>query len=80
MFRILKLKKYVAVIVSDFRHKERYYLFHADIARLLESVSFVIQGLIVLVQNNKNLYAYGYPTTYVSNVCNHFIVIARKLS
>lgn len=79
MFRVLKSKKYIAVIVSDFRHKERYYLFHADIARLLENVGFVIQGLIILVQNSKNLYAYGYPTTYVPNICNHFVVIARKL-
>lgn len=79
MFRVLKTEKYAAVIVSDFRHRERYYLFHADVARILEDVNFVIQGLIVLVQNNKNLYAYGYPTTYVPNVCNHFVIIARKL-
>jgi len=79
MFKILKVQKYIAVVVSDFRHKERYFLFHADIANLLEKVGFTVQGLIILVQNNKNLYAYGYPTTFVPNINNQFVVIARKV-
>lgn len=79
MFKILKVQKYIAVVVSDFRHKERYFLFHADIANLLEKVGFTVQGLIILVQNNKNLYAYGYPTTFVPNINNQFVVIARKI-
>ena len=40
---------------------------------------FVVQGLINLVQDNKHLYPYGYPTTYVPNISNQFIVLARKL-
>lgn len=78
MLRVLKPQRYVAVIVSDFRHRERYYLFHSDVAKLLEDVGFTIQGLIILVQNNKNLYAYGYPTTFVPNINNQFVIIARK--
>jgi len=79
MHRVLKEKRYIAVIVSDFRHKEKYYLFHADIAGILESVGFTLQGLITLVQDNKRLYAYGYPTTFVPNISNQFILIARKI-
>ena len=79
MYRVLKKNRYIAVIVSDFRHKKRYYLFHADVAGVLESSGFVLQGLIVLVQNNKKLYAYGYPTTFVPNISNQFVLIARRL-
>jgi len=79
MYRVLKKKKYIAVIVSDFRHKKKYYLFHADVAEILESVGFTLQGLITLVQDNKRLYAYGYPTTFVPNISNQFILIARKI-
>jgi len=79
MYRVLKRNGYIAVIVSDFRHKKRYYLFHADVAKLLENVGFTLQGLITLVQDNKRLYAYGYPTTFVPNISNQFILIARKI-
>ncbi|MBX0313221.1 MAG: site-specific DNA-methyltransferase [Sulfurihydrogenibium sp.] len=78
-YRVLKSKKYVAIIVSDFRHKQRYYMFHADIGNLLENVGFVLQGLVILVQDNKKLYPYGYPTTYVPNISNQFIVLVRKI-
>lgn len=78
-YRVLKPKKYVAIIVSDFRHKQRYYMFHADVGSLLENAGFTLQGLIVLVQDNKKLYPYGYPTTYVPNISNQFIVLARKI-
>ena len=79
MYRVLKYDKYIAIIVSDFRHKKKYYLFHADIAKLMEDVGFTMQGLITLVQDNKRLYAYGYPTTFVPNISNQFILIARKI-
>lgn len=77
--RLLKHRKYAAVIVSDFRHKQRYYLFHSHIAEQMEMVGFITQGVINLVQDNKKLYPYGYPTTYVSNISNQYIVIGRKL-
>jgi DNA modification methylase len=78
-YRILKPKKYVAIIVSDFRHKQKYYMFHSDVANSLENAGFTLQGLIILVQDNKKLYPYGYPTAYVPNISNQFIVLGRKL-
>lgn len=78
-YRLLKPKKYTAIIVSDFRHGQAYYMFHAHVAEQLTSAGFVVQGLINLVQDNKHLYPYGYPTTYVPNISNQYIVIARKL-
>ena len=77
--RVLRKSAYAAIIVSDFRHAERYYLFHADVAVRMEAVGFVIQGLIVLIQDNKKLYPYGYPSTFVPNISNQYIVIGRRL-
>ena len=77
--RLLKPRKYAAIVVSDFRHKQRYYLFHAHVAEQLEMAGFMIQGIINLVQDNKRLYPYGYPTTFVPNISNQYIVIGRKL-
>jgi len=79
MHRVLRKRRYVAVIVMDFRHASRYYLFHADVAGLLESVGFVLQGLIVLVQPQRRLYPYGFPTAFVPNIHNSFVLIARKI-
>ena len=78
-FRVLKNKSYAAVIVSDFREGSEYHLFHADIASCMMQVGFVIQGLIVLIQDNKKLYPYGYPTTFVPNISNQYIVVGRKI-
>ena len=77
--RVLRNKAYAAVVVSDFRHRSRYYPFHADLGGCLEDARFTLQGIVVIVQDSKRLYPYGYPTTYVPNVCNQFVVIARKI-
>lgn len=78
-YRVLKERAYTAVIVSDFRHESRYYPFHAHIGERLESVGMTLQGMVIIVQDSKRLYPYGFPTTYVPNICNQFVVIARKL-
>jgi len=77
--RVLVKRGYVAVIVSDFRHGQKYYPFHAHISEQLEKTGFTTQGMIIIVQDNKRLYPYGFPTTYVPNICNQFVVVARKL-
>ena len=77
--RVLKHRAYTAVIVSDFRHESRYYPFHAHVGARLEEVGMTLQGMVIIVQDSKRLYPYGYPTTYVPNICNQFVVIARKL-
>ena len=77
--RVLKARKYAAIVVSDFRHGHRHYLFHAHVAEQMEIAGFITQSVVNLVQDNKRLYPYGYPTTLVPNVSNQYIVIGRKL-
>ncbi len=76
--RALKSNKYMAIVTSDFRHKSRYVMFHADLARSLESVGLEVRGLKVLYQRHKKVYPYGYPYSYVPNIHNQFIIILQK--
>ncbi len=76
--RALKSNKYMAIIVSDFRDKSRYVMFHADLARSLESIGLEMRGLKVLYQRHKKVYPYGYPYAYVPNIHNQFILILQK--
>ncbi len=73
-------KRYMALIVGDFRHGSRYYMFHADIARAMEERGFVLQAMNVLYQRHKRVFPYGYPYAYVPNVHHQNIVILRKIA
>lgn len=75
----LKHRGYMALVVGDFRHKSRFYMFHADIARAMEGHGFTLQAMNVLYQRHKRVFPYGYPYAYVPNVHHQNIVIMRKL-
>lgn len=76
--KALKPGKYMAVIVSDFRDKSRFLMFHADLARELEKRGLEMRGLKVLYQRHKKIFPYGYPYSYVPNIHNQFILILQK--
>lgn len=74
----LKPKKYMAVIVSDFRDKSKFVMFHADIAKALEAYHLELRGLTVLYQRHKRIFPYGYPYAYVPNIHNQFILVLQN--
>lgn len=76
--RPLKGGKYMAVIVSDFRDKSRYMMFHADLAQQLEPYGLKVRGLTVLYQRHKRIFPYGYPYAFVPNIHNQFILILQN--
>jgi DNA modification methylase len=81
--RLLKPGAYACIVVGDFRHRSKYVAYHADLLRLLTTADvaasrYELQGVTVLVQNNKSLYPYGYPYAYVQNVHHQYILILRK--
>lgn len=77
-FRVLQTGRYVAVIVSDFRDKSEFFMYHADIATVLRDCGFSLSGITVLVQDSKTLYPYGMPHAFVSNIHHQYVVVARK--
>jgi hypothetical protein len=76
--RKLRCGKYMAIVVSDFREKSHYIMFHADLARKLESHGLEIRGITVLYQRHKKIYPYGYPYSFVPNIHNQYILILQK--
>lgn len=76
--RVLKRKRYMAVIVSDFRDKSAYVMFHADLARSLSERGFGLRGLKILYQRHKRVFPYGYPYAYVPNIHHQYILILQN--
>lgn len=76
--RALKPKKHMAVIVSDFRDKSRFVMFHADLAKALEKYQIELRGLTVLYQRHKRVFPYGYPYAYVPNIHHQYILILQN--
>lgn len=78
VIRVLRRGKYAAVVVSDFRDKSRYVMFHADLARRVEADGLELRGIKVLYQRHKKVFPYGYPYAYVPNIHNQYILILQK--
>jgi DNA modification methylase/transcriptional regulator with XRE-family HTH domain len=76
--RTLKPKKYMTVIVSDFRDKSRFIMFHADLAAALGKFGLELRGLKVLYQRHKKIFPYGYPYAYVPNIHHQYILILQN--
>ena len=74
----LKPKRYACVIVSDFRHGPQFYLYHADLAQVLQRHGYALKGITVLIQDNKNLYPFGIPYQFISNVHHQYILILQR--
>lgn len=82
--RILKPKKYMCLVVSDFRNKSEYISFHSDLIQSLnkrttqDGYKVSLQGTKILLQNHKSLLPYGYPFAYVENIHHQYVLIFRK--
>ena len=76
--RILRRGKFMAIVVSDFRDKSRYVMFHSDLAQALETIGLEMRGIKVLYQRHKKIYPYGYPYSYVPNIHHQYILVLQK--
>jgi DNA modification methylase len=76
--RTLKKSRYMCVIVSDFRHKEKYYIFHSDLAYRLSQLGLSLKGITILYQKHKRVFPYGYPYSFVPNIHHQYILVLQK--
>lgn len=76
--KVLKPERYMVVIVSDFRDKSNYYMFHADLAMALEQFKLQLRGITILYQNHKRVFPYGYPYAYVPNIHHQYMMIFQN--
>jgi len=83
--RVLQPRRYLALVVADFRHKDVLYPFSADLIAILRRSNLdgprrlVLQGIKVIAQNQKRLFPYGFPTTYVPNIHHQYVLIFRNV-
>jgi len=81
-YDLLKSGGYICIVLSDFRHKSKFYPFHSDLMNKLTDKNlqkpFHLKGIKVLIQNAKKLFPYGYPYSYVENIHHQYILILQK--
>jgi len=70
--------RYMGVIVSDFRHKSEFHSYHSDLAESLIRQGLTLEGITILAQTSKNLYPYGIPYAFVSNIHHQYVLIMRR--
>lgn len=72
---------HAVIIVGDFRHKSKYYMFHADLARRMEEMGgWMLKGVKIMYQKHKRVFPYGYPYSYVPNLHHQYAMIFQKVS
>jgi hypothetical protein len=78
--RLLRPKRYMALVVSDFRDKSRFIMFHSDLATKLASRGLGLRGITILYQRHKKIFPYGYPYGFVPNIHHQYILILQRES
>lgn len=80
VFAALRPGKYCIAVVMDLRKHGRFYPFHADLARRLESIGFIHDDMIIWDrrQEYNNLRPLGYPYVFRVNKVHEFVLIFRK--
>jgi DNA modification methylase len=80
VFQALKPRSYCAVVVMDLRKKNRFFPYHADLARRLEALGFVFDDMIIWDRRAEynNLRPLGYPAVFRVNKVHEFVLIFQK--
>ena len=79
VYKKLNEKKYCSIIISDFTVKKKETNAHGDVITLMQKIGFEFCGTVILVQNSKPLYPFGYPFAYKINHHHHYILHFRKV-
>ena len=78
VFVKLKSKKYCTVIMSDFTVNKQEKCVQADVVPMMEKIGFEFCGTVILLQNVKPLFPFGYPYAYKINHQHHNIMTFKK--
>ncbi|HUG49180.1 MAG TPA: DNA methyltransferase [Candidatus Limnocylindria bacterium] len=75
--RVLRPRRYAAIIVRDAYQDGRYRFTAADLAARAESVGFATKGDLIWYQAGARLRPYGYPRGFVPNIVHQHILVLR---
>ncbi len=79
MYKKLSDKKYCTIIISDFTVNKKETNAHGDMINLMQNVGFEFTGNIILVQDSKPLYPFGYPYAFKINHVHQYLLNFRKI-
>lgn len=79
VYKKLNDKKYCSIIISDFTVNKKETNAHGHIIHLMQKIGFEFNGSVVLMQNSKPLYPFGYPYAYKINHHHQYILNFRKV-
>ena len=77
-YKKLKNKKYCSIVISDFTVNKKEVCVQADIVNAMTEIGFEFVGTVILLQNSKPLYPFGYPYAYKINHHHQNIINFRK--
>lgn len=77
-FLVLNNKKYITLILSDFTINKKEHNVQGDIVKMMENIGFKFAGTVILLQNSKPLYPFGYPYAYKINHHHQNVMHFRK--
>lgn len=70
---------HAVIVVGDFRHKSKYYMFHSDLAVQMERrAKWALKGIKIMYQKHKRVFPYGYPYAYVPNLHHQYALIFQR--
>lgn len=73
-FNKLNNKRYCSIVISDFTVNKKEVCVQADIVSLMQKIGFSFVGTIILLQDNKPLYPFGYPYSFKINHMHQNII------
>ncbi len=76
--RVLRPKRYAAVIVRDAYQEGRYIFTGSDLAERATRAGFTIKGDVIWYQAGTRLRPYGYPRSYVPNIAHQHVLVMRR--
>lgn len=77
-YKKLKPGAYCSIIISDFTVDKKEVFVHGDIVNLMQGLGFNFVGTIVLLQDHKPLFPFGYPYAFKINHMHQNIINFRK--
>ena len=78
-YKKLNNKKYCSIIISDFTVNKKEVCVQGDIVKLMQEIGYEFVGTIILLQDNKPLYPFGYPYAFKINHMHQNIINFRKI-
>jgi DNA modification methylase len=78
VYRKLRKERYATIVVSDFTVKKKETNAHGDMIKLMQEIGFEFVGNIILVQDSKPLYPFGYPYAFKINHVHQYLINFRK--